>query len=459
MVIRVVGNRAGDDGANIVRVSPQTVGALAFPPGIATMDPALIVNPTSAMRVLLLSLVMAPGLVHSPADARDYRFDGSMPEDVLRSYLSRSMTLMYLLTRDDDLDDNIRMMTNCGVKLAGRAVYNWGREDGGESGLPAKLERAKANAARVHAADSDIILQACVFEIVSRDVDKLPVPAWVFEALAQPVERRNFRYDEMIYSGGRFHNHWGRNASVPDVSRPETKRWFHYLAASYIDGGCEAIHFGQVQLMDGNDPKLEHWSEVIDQARRHAAKNARRHFVLCDAHVPGGGLVRDGRLLFDFHSFPLRIEEAPEKPKQAQLRVGFADALYGRSQGGITPSGWRCKHLPFLVEFDNYGRSRKPGDAGMGRFWVWGWDEITWFSQLPPDERNQWLRYAWSWVREHDRDGYVQMPGARCLSGAADGQRWYRVNNRSPAAADGFGQEDTIRAIWSADTGSDEPGK
>jgi hypothetical protein len=385
------------------------------------------------------------------AAARDHQFEASISEPVLRNYLSRSMTLMYLLTRQEDFDDNLRMMVNSGVKFAGRAVYNWGREEGGEAALPEKLIRAKANAGRVHAADPDVILQACIFEIVSRQVDRLPVPAWLFESLGRPVEGRNFRYDEMTYPDGRFQNHWGRDASVPDVSRDETKLWFHYLAASYIDAGCEAIHYGQVQLMDGNDPKLDHWADVLDQARRHAAKKARRQWVLCDAHVPGGGFVRDGRLLFDFHSFPLRIEELPERPKQAQLRVGFTDALYGRSKGGITPSGWRCEHLPFLVEFDNYGRSRRPGDAGMGRFWVWGWDEITWFSQQPENQRNEWLRYAWSWVRANDRDGYLQMPGARCLSGAADGQRWYRVNRRSAAAPNGFGQEDTIRAIWQAD--------
>src|SRR5687768_14963002 len=55
-----------------------------------------------------------------PAFARNYRFDGSMSEEVLRSYLSRSMTTMYLLTGHGDFDDNLRMLTNCGVKFAGR---------------------------------------------------------------------------------------------------------------------------------------------------------------------------------------------------------------------------------------------------------------------------------------------------------------------------------------------------
>jgi hypothetical protein len=100
-----------------------------------------------------------------------------MSEAVLRSYLSRSMTVMYLLTGQGDLDDNIRMLKECGVKFAGRAVHNWGREQGGEAALPRKLAQAKQKAAKVHAADPEMILQACVFEIVSEQLNELPIPS------------------------------------------------------------------------------------------------------------------------------------------------------------------------------------------------------------------------------------------------------------------------------------------
>ncbi len=383
--------------------------------------------------------------------AREYRFDGAMSEEVLRSYLSRAMTTMYLLSSHGDFNDNLRMLTNCGVKFAGRALYQWGREEGGAPAIPKKVAAAKERATVVHQADPDLILQACIFEIVSRDVNDLAVPQWAFEELGRPVESRNFRCEEMIYPSGRGTNQWGQGSSVPDASRSETKLWFYFLARSYIDAGCEAIHYGQVELMNGNDPKLDHWAEIFENARTYARKNARRHFLLCDAHVPRGGFVRDGKLLLDFHAFPLRIEEIPDKPKEAQLRVGYTDALYGRSRGGITPSGWRCEHLPFLVEFDNYGRSRRPGELGQGRFWVWGWDEITWFSQQPENARNEWLRYAWKWVRGHDPEGYVQIPGFRIISGAADGRRWYDVNRPSAATPNGFGQEETVKEIWAKD--------
>lgn len=397
--------------------------------------------------MLRLYIALALSLLTAAAEARDYRFDGSISEPVLRNYLSRSITTMDLLTGKGSFDDNLRMLKSTGVKFAGRALYLWGAEHE----LPRRLELARVNAQKVHEADPEMILQACIFEIVTRRVEQLPVPAAAFEALGLPVEQRNFRYADMLYPDGRFHNHWSRDSSVPDVSRPETKLFFQSLAMSYIDVGIEAIHFGQVELMNRNDPKLEHWRKVFDLARVYAAKHARRHIVLLDAHVPGGGLRQGEQLLLDFHSFPLRIAEVPERPQEGVLRVGFTDAIYGRSRGGVTPSGWKCEHLPYLVELDNWGASKRPGQPHVGGCWVWGYDEISWFAHQPEAYRNEWLRYAWNWVREHDPAGYLQMPGNRCLHSPVDGKSWYFANPPSKAVPDGFNQEETIRAIWAAD--------
>ena len=61
----------------------------------------------SSIRLISLILLFVPSL---GAQGRDYRFDGSMSEEVLRSYLSRAMTTMYLLTGQGDFEDNIRML-------------------------------------------------------------------------------------------------------------------------------------------------------------------------------------------------------------------------------------------------------------------------------------------------------------------------------------------------------------
>jgi pimeloyl-ACP methyl ester carboxylesterase len=386
---------------------------------------------------------------------RDYRFDGTMSRAVLENYLSRSISMEGLLNGRGDLDDNIRMLKATGAKFIGRSLCLWT----GEANLLRNLQRAREQLPRVQAADPDMILQACIFESVSMQVEQVPVPDWAFTALGRPVEKRNFRYADMLYPDGRRRNQWGRNSSVPDVSRPETKLWFYFLAASYIDLGFEAIHFGQAEIMNGNDRNLEHWSQILGLVRTYAAKHARRHLVLCDAHVPRGGLIRDGRLLFDFHSFPLRIKEVPDKPKEAILKVGFSDGIYGRSKGGRTPSGWACDHLPYLVEIDNWGASRQPGKAGAGGIWVWGYDEITWFAHQSKEYRANWLRYAWDWVRTTDRNGCLQMPGSRTMRSPLDGKRWYHANNPSPAVPNGLGDEEAIRAIWAADAGGGQSRK
>ncbi len=290
----------------------------------------------------------------APSDA--YHFDRTISREVLENYLDRSISMEGLLNGRGDLVDNLRMLKYTGAKFIGRALCLWA----GEVNLLRNLERAKAQLPKVHEADPEMIVQACVFEIVTSQVDQVPVPDWAFAALGMPVEKRNFRYADMLYPDGKRKDHWGRNSSVPDVSRPETKLYFYYLARSYIDLGVEAIHFGQVELMNGNDRDLKHYAGLLDLIRSYAAEHARRHILICDAHVPRGGFVVDGKLLMDFHSFPLRIKEVPEKPQEAILQVGFSDSLYGRSRGGITPSGWSCEHLPYLVEIDNWGAAGPP---------------------------------------------------------------------------------------------------
>ena len=52
------------------------------------------------------------------------------------------------------------------------------------------------------------------------------------------------------------------------------------------------------------------------------------------------------------------------------------------------------------------------------------------------------------WVREHDSAGFLQMPGSRVLHAPVDGHGWYYGNTKSQATPHGFGQEETIKAIW-----------
>jgi hypothetical protein len=368
---------------------------------------------------------------------------GKISRPQLEHYLSRAITTESLLCDHGNLDDEIRLLQHTGARFAGRTIYLWG----GERNLDPALQQACARERRIHQALPVLMLQGAIFEIVSEDVATQQVPTWVSQAFDVAHQPRPFSYEAMLYPNRRFRDRWRKGASVPDMSQTETQMWFYFLAARYLDLGVEAIHFGQVSLMDGRDKDHRAWAGLLSRVRSYAQSHARRGIVLCDAHVPTGGVTAEGRLLFDFHSFPLRVDEVPDRPLEGVLRVGYLDSLYGRSRGGTTPSGWTCEHLPYLVEFDNFGRSRREG-KNIGGAWIWGYDEISWFAHLAPEERQRWLRYAWQWVREHDPNGYVQMPGSRTLAAHVDKKDWYWASDPSPACPTGFGDEATIRDIW-----------
>ncbi len=382
----------------------------------------------------------------------ELHFDTTISRDVLERYLARSISFTELLhddlsaprdMRGVDPHDNLRLLIESKAKFVGRALMLWGSEQN----LATYLARAKPYIEALHQADPDLILQAAAFEIVTKNVASITIPERVLSEFGQPTTPRPFVYEAIVYANGNQLDKWGAGASVPDMSRLEARMWFYYLTTSYIDVGIEAIHFGQVSLMDQNDPGHVGWLDMLGKARAYANQHARRHLVICDAHTPTGGYVENGKLLFDVHAFPLRIAEVAGMPYQGVLKIGYADSLYGRSKGGITPSGWSCDHLPYLVEFDNFGSSN-PGSSSKAPF-IWGWDEITWFAQQSETDRNNWLRYAWKWLADNEPIAHLEMPGSRVLSpGPGGGPKWYWANSTSDACPAGFNTEATIRQLW-----------
>ncbi len=453
------------DGQELVSVPEKPVGKFGRPlfqsmtyhdtpdqplPEMRYVDTSARLGEKHAYSVITVNSV---GLKSEPAAAvtlppvpKDsaYYFDGTISREVLERFLARSISVEGVFNGRGNLEDNLRMLKSIGVKYAGRSLCLWGAENN----FLANLERARQQVPKALAADPEMILEACVFETVSPRVEQIAIPDWVFKDLGEPVEQRHFVYTNIIYPVGQ--RRAMGNAQVPDASRLETQLWFYYQAASYIDLGFEGIHFGQVEIMNRNDRNNAQWDHLFTRVRAHAAKHARRHRVLLNGHTPSGGLAHDGKLLLDFHAFPLRIKENPDQAQDAILQVGFSDGIYRHSQGGITPSGWKCDHLPYLVELDNWGVSRTPGQARAGGNWVWGYDEITWFAHQSRDYRARWLHYAWDWVRKTDPNGFLQMPGSRTAS--SPDIRWYYANNPSPAVPNGFGDEDAIRAVWATDT-------
>ncbi|WP_339864294.1 hypothetical protein [uncultured Algoriphagus sp.] len=388
--------------------------------------------------------------------SKSYHFDSvGISKTVLENYLDRAITMVYLLTPDKPEggreylyhEDDIRMVKEIGAKFLGRAIYRWG----GESVLnsPEYWQTARSIAADLHQFDSTMVIQGCLFEIVTGGVNEISIPAWVLTEFGLPATARNFSYQAMLNEKRVFVDHWGNGKSVPDISRLETKLWFYYLAGSYMQIGAEAFHLGQVELIGMNDPQHEHWNEIIDRIRKKAKSASRRGWVILDAHVPYGGLLKDGVSLIDFNSFPLRIKEVVGSPLKGELEQGYLDAIYNKSLGGVSPSGWESESLPYLVEFDNYGSSKEVGVADTTSHFVWGYDEITWFSLQSEQERNDWLRYAQQWIKSIDANGHLQMPGNRMITRENESNGSYRANRISEACLFGYNQEEAILKLWS----------
>src|SRR3954451_17150370 len=114
------------------------------------------------------------GWARASSGPRNHRFDGTISREVLENYLDRSISMEGLLNGRGDFDDNLRMLREAGAKFIGRALCLWASE----ANLLRNLERARHQIPKVHQADPEMILQACIFEIVTSQVEQVPVPDW-----------------------------------------------------------------------------------------------------------------------------------------------------------------------------------------------------------------------------------------------------------------------------------------
>jgi len=395
---------------------------------------------------------------------RDYSFNKSISQKVLENYLSRSIEYAGLCCEGSStpvpyFDDCLRLISNTGAKFIGRAAFTWDAPLDDEK----HYKTAKEGATKIHKIDPEIILQSCVFETTYScktpeskkrtfslgGVENIPIPKWVFEEFELPQENRCFSYEKMIFKDGKWNDLWAPGASVPDVTRLETKLWFYYRARCYIDAGYESIHCGQVCLTGANDIDLNCWIEIIERLRSYGKKHARRNYILFDAHIALENnihFVKIGEnLIWDFLSFPLRMAET-DKPLNAELKIGYLDSIYGRAPGGIHPSGWKCEAIPQILEFDN-GQN---GLAINNQYLTWGADEANWYANLKEQKRNEFLSYAWTWIWNNAPNAHLEMPGIRPVEVPAAKPRIYTyiANTRSKNCPEGFNQEETIKEIW-----------
>lgn len=379
-----------------------------------------------------------------------FELNGPPSRSTTEAYLSRAVTMSDFFTGHPDnlldIEEGIRFVTNTGAKFLGRTAFIYANEEL----LDEVLSNVHTYAVQVHEADPEVILQAAIFEVITPSVNSIKIPEYVLTAFSQESDDRTFNYSGMLFDpdGPFAHNTnvFGPDLSVPDITKQETQLWYYFLASSYINAGIEAIHLGIFDWVSEADTTKEQTHLLLRKVRDYAQQNARRKWVFLDAHTHG--IKYEDTLLLDFHSHPLRLLEG-DNEDHAILKMNYYDVIYGKSKGGIAPSGWSCANLPYLVEFD-HGYSLGSISENTEEYFIWGHDEITWFATRPESVRNNFLEYADAWIRKHDSSGHLQMPALRPIwvNYADHPEDFYYAMTASDGFELGYGQESTIKTIW-----------
>ena len=126
----------------------------------------------------------------------EFTFDGKISKPVLENYLSRAVTAAGLY-ESDTLEDDLRVLQKSGAKFLGRASGVWYMEEPDEE----HFEKSRLLAERVHEMDPEIILQACIFEMVVERMEEVEIPLHVLQAFGQKEERRHFRLEDTLFPG------------------------------------------------------------------------------------------------------------------------------------------------------------------------------------------------------------------------------------------------------------------
>jgi len=229
--------------------------------------------------------------------------------------------------------------------------------------------------------------------------------------------------------------------------------WFYFLVTSY--GRC-GDRGGSLRpgpgLMDKNDPGPRRLAGHAGPRPRLCprARAAGISLVLRRPTLRPAAMWRTASCSFDFHGlFPCasprsRISRTRGRP-QSRLR-GFHFHQKQRRHHAERV-GLRATFLSWSSSTTSAGAIR----ASQARRHSSGAGTKSPGSRLTPEkERNDWLRYAWKWVRDTDPNGHLQM--ARQPRDEPRNARWAAlVLGQYPqrrVAPDGFNTEETIRELW-----------
>ena len=408
--------------------------------------------------------------------AFEFNKNDALTNATLSNYLDRASTYDVMGTADgQDMSSAIYnakdFLRQTNAKYLARGITGeWGANISNK--YYDNFDYYKSQIDEIHEIDPEVIIEAAIFETCSEGMNDIPIPAWVFEAFGQPVETRNFNYEDMMHTwkkgilgfGGIYgKDEWGTGIHTPSISQLEFQMFLYYRACTFIDMGAEALHLGQMYRIgatstdasgDVNAIDHEAWAKVLDMITEYAKTHARRGYVLFNGHNENGidPVRADGsnEMLVHFNMYPLRIEasgsdHSPSESFQAVTLQSSGTAPYNDVMTGyVSPLGDTFADCyPYLLEFDNFGVDAENIDkvSNDAQDTVWGYDEISWYANQTPANRHSFLTTTVvEWLNttlpttKGAANGHIAMPGKRTASISSTGGSEYYTDATLKAA-------------------------
>ncbi len=280
------------------------------------------------------------------------------------------------------------------------------------------------------------MIEAGIFEAITTDVDRIPIPEWVLLAFADDPEVKQIKrrrgkaaYFNAASMRNTGHPNWSEHTWVPDINRIHTRLWFYYLSTIFIDMGCHSIHFGWFELITEHDSTYVKTDKLFEKIRAYARQ--KNSFVVFNADIDRVLYVNNTeKILLDFLSSPIRPEPAvhgfPHSPCEgepmAELNIPRYNKGLMQQRGGVTANGDTVKNIPVLFNLDWYGveyRGKQPGQMGLGDGgWApWKVNETIWFFSLSYDCQRFWLQHVAAAIKNNVMErAYVKMPAVQPLA-------------------------------------------
>jgi hypothetical protein len=218
--------------------------------------------------------------------------------------------------------------------------------------------------------------------------------------------------------------------------------------------GYESFHLGQVRVTGKNDSGNANWEKVVKMIRAYAKKNARRHYVLINAHDPQLNFVDSkGVQMLDFNALPACLKVVPGQTDHAaseknpqKCNIIYGVGLY-KDIKGTSPSGWTTNQYPYLAEFDN--AFCFPEQMDKANAVTWGYDEISWYARQPQWYREETIDYMIKTIKSFSPNGHFTVPGCRYTAYTPDATPTKQVTGNYVVNSEQYkGDEDFVKKIY-----------